>query len=205
MMLTMLLTIIGVLAVMTFLDGGNFREEFGESLPSFLIMVAFLTVFMNALNGINTYFPVTVSLGSTRKQSYIAMQIIQHLIMAELTILVYLCCHFFTAVKYGGFFVTYPLTFAGLLLLMVGAGNLVSAMCIRFGRTIGMIVYIAVIILVAGSIGIGIAGRFDFNVSGSRLEQLLSAPWILLLGIAVDLFTMLALYFQIRKKNLQFG
>lgn len=205
MMLTMVLMVIGILAVMTFLDGGNFMEEFGKSLPPFLIMVAFLTVFMNALNGMSNYFPVTVSLGSSRKQSFIAMQIIQHMIMAELTILIYLCCHFLTSEMYRGFFVTYPMTFVGLLFLMVGAGNLISTVCLRFGRTIGLIVYIVVIILVvAGSVGTGLAKGFDFEVSGSSLEQLLTAPWILFLGIAVDLFMMLVLYLQIRKDNLQF-
>lgn len=204
MMLTMVLTVIGILAVMTFLNGGDFMEEFGKSLPSFLMMIAFLTVFMNALNGMSNYFPMTVSLGSTRKQSYIAMQIIQHMIMAELIILIYLCSHFLTAEMYRGFFVSYPMTFVGLNFLMVGVGELISAVCIRFGRTKGLIVYVVIILVAAGGVGIGFANGFDFNVSGSSLKQLLSAPWILLLGIAVDLVMMLVLYLQIRKDNLQF-
>lgn len=204
MMLTMVLTMFAILTVLTFMDGGDFKKEFGESLPPFLVMGAFLTVFMNALNGMNVFFPVTVSLGSTRRKSYIAMQIIEHMIMAELIILIYLCCYFFKEEINRGFFTTYSMTFVGLFFLMVGAGDLISAVCFRFGRTIGMIVYTAVIVLVvAGGVGTGLANGFDFTGSGS-LEQFLAAPWILLLGIAVDLFMMPVLYFQIRKNDLQF-
>lgn len=206
MMLYMVLTVIGMLAFMTVMDGGDFVEEFGKDLPTFLIMITFLTVFMNALNGMSTYFPVTVSLGSTRKQSYMAMQITQHGIMAELVILIYLCYNFITPEMYRGFLAPYPVTFVGLILLVLGLGDLISASCLRFGRTIGVIVYmVTIIIVVGGVVGIGMSGVLDLMVVGSSLQAILASPWIFLLGLLVDLIMMSVLYLQVRKSNLQFA
>ena len=206
MTLYMVFMILAILTFMTFMDGGNLMEELGRTLPNYLIMVSFMSIFMNALNSMCTYFPMTVSLGSTRKQSYLAMQIVQHLILGELVVMIYACYHFLTAESDRGFFADYPLLLLGLIFLVQGFGDLVSASCLRFGRSIGVIVYLAaIVILVAAGVGIALSGALDALAIGGSMEQLLTAPWILLLGIFVDAIMIVILYLQVRKSTLQFG
>ena len=48
-------------------------------------------------------------------------------------------------------------------------------------------------------------GDGDALAIGGSMEQLLTAPWILLLGIFVDAIMIVILYLQVRKSTLQFG
>ena len=70
-----------------------------------------------------------------------------------------------------------------------------------------MIVYIAVLMAVIGSVIIGmvsVGGSMDLiDLSGADLK-ILKAPWILLVGAVLDLSIITVFYTIVRKKNLQF-
>ena len=198
--------VIGIVAFITFMSGENFMEEMGKQLPSYLIMVSIILAFVNAFNNQQIYFPLTVSLGSGRKMSFIAMQVMQHLVIAEYVAAFYIFFYFFDA-RIWNLLTGYLMGVAGLYFIWLAMANLIAAATMRFGKSIGMIVYIAVLIAIIGSVIIGmvsVGGSMDLiDLSGADLK-ILKAPWILLVGAVLDLSIITVFYAIVRKKNLQF-
>ena len=83
----MIVWVLFILGLMTYMEGGNFQEEMARMMPNYLSILICMSAFMNALNGVNNFFSFTISLGSTRKASFTAMQIVQHLIMLQYILL----------------------------------------------------------------------------------------------------------------------
>ena len=206
-MLSMVATIAVMLVFFTLMEGGNFMEEYGKQVPFYLIMLAFISSFMNALNGMNTQFPLTLSFGSTRKDSFIAMQVMQHLIMAEYLIAFYAWVYFVILERKAAFGEPYFMSAMGIVLLVLGLCHLTSAVSLRFGRTIGVIVYIVSIIAVI-SVTAGIiihCSNAESFVGIESLGTVLNNPWIFLAGALFDGVMIAVLYAQVRKSNLQFA
>lgn len=198
--------VIGIVVFITFMSGENFMEEMGKQLPSYLIMVSIIFVFANAFNNLQIYFPITVSLGSGRRQSFIAMQVMQHLVVAEYVAAVYI--FFYLAdTRIWNLLTGYFMGVAGIYFIWLAMGNLISAVTLRFGKAIGVIFYIAVLMTVIGIVTFGAASagaRMDLiNLSGMDIK-IFKAPWILLAGAVLDLCIITVFYAIVRKKNLQF-
>lgn len=205
-MLMMVATIAVMIAFFTFMEGGDFMEAYGNQVPFYLIMLAFISSFMNAMNGVNIQFPLTVSLGSTRKDSFIAMQIMQHLIMAEFLIALYAWVYFVILKKEVAFGEPYFMSAVGIVLLVLGLCHLTSAAMMRFGRTIGVIVYlISIIALIALVVGTVLSNSFESLTLDGIIGFLFDGPWILLAGAVFDGVMIFVLYAQIKKSNLQFA
>lgn len=207
MVLMMVLWIIGIVSFMTLAEGGDFWTELGNQLPSYLIMLTFLTVFMTSMNGIQIYFPLTVSFGSGRKQSFVAMQVIQHVIAAELVAAVSVCSYFFNP-QFWWLISSYFMSVLGVLLVFMGMGNLISITYMRFGRTMGVLLYIAILILIIaiGVFGFSMTGKsigIDFLTQGG-INSFLQGPFILLFGILFDAVLIAIFYLGVRKQNLKF-
>lgn len=198
--------VMGIVVFITFMSGENFAEELGKQLPSYLLMVSIILTFVNAFNNIQIYFPITVSLGSGRKQSFIAMQVMQHLVVAEYLAAIYIL-FYFADTRIWNLFTGYFMGVAGTYFILLAMGNLITAATMRFGKAIGMIFYMAVLIAVIGVVTFGAVsagGRMDMiNLSGVDIK-ILRDPWILLAGIILDLCMILLFYAIVRKKNLQF-
>lgn len=201
--LAMVATIAVMLAFFTFMEGGNFLEGYGNSVPFYLIMLAFISSFSNAMNGMNIQFPLTVSFGSTRKDSFIAMQFMQHLIMMEYLIAFYAWVYFVMLKKEVPFGEPFFMSAVGIVLIVLGLCHLTSAAMVRFGRTIGVIVYlISIIALVVGTV---LSNSFEAPTLEGIIGFLFEGPWILIGGIAFDVIMMAVLYSQVKKNNLQFA
>lgn len=203
--LQMIAMILLIVAFSVLMDGGNFVEAFLLQLPNYLFMLAFMTVFMNSMNGLSVYFPVTVSLGSSRKQSFIAMQLVQHIQLAEYAVALYLV-FFFTQPEALALAAPYKLMILGIFFALLGMGSLVGAAMTKFGRTLGTVFYIGVVIVVV-VLGVlcGTAGRNAFLLLNGGTNGLLTGPWILAAGILFDGLMILLLYRLLRKKDLQFA
>ena len=207
MVLMMVLWIIGIVSFMTLMEGGDFWTELGNQLPTYLIMLTFLTVFVISMNGMQIYFPLTVSFGSGRRQSFVAMQVMQHVIVAELVAAVSVCSYFFNP-QIWWLIGSYLMSVLGVMFVFIGMGNLIAVAYMRFGRTMGILIYSASLILI---IAIGISGasireknnRIGFLTSG-WINSLLSSPFILLFGILFDAVLITIFYLGVRKQNLQF-
>lgn len=203
--LQMVAMILLIVAFSVLMDGGNFVEAFLLQLPNYLFMLAFMTVFMNSMNGLCVYFPVTVSLGSSRKQSFIAMQIVQHIQLAEYAVALYLV-FFFTQPEALAVVAPYKLMILGVPFVLLGLGSLIGAAMTKFGRTLGLVFYIAAVIVavVSGALCV-MASRLQFPFLNGGTNGLLTGPWILLAGILFDGLMILLLYHLLRKKDLQFA
>lgn len=208
MVLFMTLWIIGLVAFMTLMEGGSFWEVFGGQMPSYLIMLAFLSLFVSSMNGVQIYYPLTVSFGSTRKQSFVAMQLILHLIVAEYIAMICLFSYFFNA-QVWQLVSRYFVSVAGAFFIILAMGNLISTTYMRYGRALGMLLYVILLILIISVciIGFSVAGKdagMDWMVQG-RLDALLLSPAILALGLVLDAVIIAIFYGMIRKQNLKFA
>ncbi len=203
--LIMLASMLAVGVMFTVMEGGNNMEELSKTISSYLLMLPFLTVFMNALSGATGYFPVSVSFGAVRRQSCIAMLIAQHLMVLELIVLLCICNSVFPDTTQAQFLKRYAIGFVGILLLLMGMGTMVSAICIRCGRILGVVVYIGVVIvmvMLAGVFIVVINATGGLELKGG-LQNILNGPPLLILGMVVDLGMALIHYWAVRKIDLQ--
>lgn len=203
MMLTLIAGILCYLVVMVFISGG-FDEEMLKMIPQFVCMVICISAFMNVLSGVNTYFPLSVSLGSTRKASYVAMQIIQHLIMLEYLILG-AAVYFLTQKEAFLVLTEYVLTIIGAVFLLLALANLAGMVSARFGRTAGVITYLCIFVAVVAVILVGgISGKLDDLMFLDTLGDFARKPYLLMIGILLDSMVIGSYYTVIKKQDLQF-
>lgn len=183
----------------------NIWTELLDTLPSYLMLVIPIICLTHTLTYTNTYFPLTVSLGSDRKASFMGMQIVLHLIILELLL--------------AGLLITLPTWFewdiatwswfAGMALTMscflIGVGMLGSTISLRFGK----MAYIIVLIFIAAPVMLGTISMMDdgisFTVTFAETAPILTKPWFLLLGIGFDGVMIAVLYRCICKADLQFA
>lgn len=204
MMLTLIAGILCYLVVIAFISGGFDEKKVMEMMPQFLCMLICISAFMNVLNGVNTYFPLAVSLGSTRKASYVAMQIIQHLIMFEYLILGAVV-YFLTQQEAFPVLTEYALTIIGAVFLLLALANLAGLVSARFGRTAGVITYLCIFVAILAVILVGvISGKLDDLMFLDTLGDFASKPYLLILGILLDGVVIGSYYTVMKKQDLQF-
>ena len=203
----MVLIVLGVVLVMwgilTFLQGTSFAEEAIRELGTYLIMGGFIISFTDAINGANTFFPFTISMGSTRKASFIAMQTMQHLMMFEYVILAGGICYF-TMRDVFGIFVQYLFTIFGAILLWQAFLNFTALLCARFGNGVGVMAYILFIVVCVGLASYGfLSGTFENGEFETVLKDFIRKPYLLGIGAVLDV-TATKIYFEfIKKKDLR--
>lgn len=204
MMLTLIAGILCYLVVMAFISGGFDVKEVMEMMPQFLCMVICTSAFMNVLNGVNVYFPLAVSLGSTRKASYAAMQIMQHLIMLEYLLLG--AAVYFVTQREAFFVLTeYALTIIGAVFILLALANLAGMVSAKFGRIAGVITYFCIFVAILAVIIVGvISSKLDDMMFLDTLGDFASKPYLLILGILLDGVVIGNYYTVMKKQDLQF-
>jgi len=89
---------------------------------------------------------------------------------------------------------------------MISFGNLVGVTIMVFGKTKGIVVYVVLILAtIFGAICFVLTDVFEGTIVAGTLKNVLSGPWILLLGIAIDVVIGWFSYNVIRKSDLQIG
>lgn len=203
--LGMILVALIVVAFMTVIEGGDFFHTFFEQVPYFLMMMMGIGSFVNVINGINIYLPLTVSLGSTRKDSFIGMQLTQHLIMVQNLILFCLLISIGSKDLFRLISLFMP-TVIGICLFLIAMGNVIGAFYMRFGRIVGMILYVVIMIVMVGFfVVMGVSYELGELNIGMSLGDFLFGPYILLAGILLDALVITWFYLTLRKQNLQFS
>lgn len=179
------------------------------AVPSYLMMAIPIICLTHTSTCTNTYFPLTISLGSDRKASFIGMQIAQHLIILELLLaglLMTLPTWFEWDMATWSWFVEMALTMSCFLM---GVGMLGSTISLSFGKTVGTVAYIIVLILVVVAVMSVTISMIDdgisFTVTFAETAPILTKPWFLLLGIGFDGVMIGVLYHCICKTDLQFA
>ena len=194
-----------IAAFMTLMDGEDYLKGFLNQMSVYLIMIAIMTVFMNAINGLNIYLPVTVSLGSTRRKSFIALQLMEHVQMAEYVLAICILW-FLNRPQILTALAQYKLALLSAPFWILGIGGIVGIAITRLGRTWGLVLYISFIVLasVTGIIYSPAESSFFLQQSDNILN-FLRGPWMLPMGILIDASMRYGHYRLICKKDLQFA
>lgn len=192
--------------VMVLMEGGDYKETASKIIPTYLIIFVVIINFASAMNSVMILMPLTVSLGSTRKGSYWGMLISEHLLNVGLLLIVYICYYFLFNDIFNSLWMPFALSVIGFFLIMVSMGNFVGVISLKYGRTKGAIFYIIfMLILIFGMMGFFMSGVFNWITEGGALYTFLRGPWILLLGLVVDVVIGWLSYNAIRKSDLQIG
>lgn len=182
----------------SFINNKNILDTFLNYMPGYLVMINTIIVFVNALNNITIYLPLSVTLGSTRKMSFTAMQIVQHLIQLQafiLTMIISYCSNRQSFEKISLY------TIIGAFLLLIGMGNIISIVNLTKGRTLAIATYMIFIFLTVGGYSFVTALFYSDNVV-LHLPGILYGPIPLICGILFDFVTIFISYRIFKKCNL---
>ena len=192
--------------VMVFMQGGDYKEAASEIVPLYLMVFVVILNFTSAMSLVTVTMPLTVSLGSTRKNSFWGLIASEHLLNVGLFLLVYICYYFLFNDLFNSLWVPFALSVIGFFMIMVSMGNLVGVISLKYGKTKGAILYVILMLVVMFSIICFImSGVFDWITQNATFAGLFKGPWILLLGIAIDVVIGWFSYNVIRKSDLQIG
>lgn len=164
-----------------------------------------MVLFVNTFNSVNLYFPLTISMGSTRKASYMAMQMIQHLIMLQYLILVIIVFALWERELFEGMLGMWQ-TVIGVVLLLLTVSNVTGICVVKFGKIIGTAVYIVGLFAVVLSVICLVACEGDVTgILGKGLAEFIKGSGFLVTGILADGAAVGVYYRLLKKKDLQFG
>ena len=150
------LMIIGICAFMSFVDGGNFMEVFAKNVVMYLIMASGMSIIAFGFTNITTIFPVTVSFSSRRSSSLIAMNVAQH-VFCLLSFAFAFACAVYVYPDIRPYVGACIPAIIGATCLLFFMGNIVAFLSDRFGRTLGMVLYIVFVLAVSVGCVFGIA------------------------------------------------
>ena len=189
---------------MVLMEGGDYNETASKIVPMYLIIFVVIINFTSAMNSVLGLLPMTVSLGGTRKSSFWGLIVSEHLLNVGLLILVYICYYFLFNDSFNSFWMPFILSAIGLFIVMVSMGNLVGVISLKYGRTKGVILYVILMLVVMFTmISFVMSGQFSWIMEDSLVAKFFRGPWILLLGIAIDVVIGWFSYNVIRKSDLQ--
>lgn len=155
----LVLAVVGVtalLGVMQYLGDG--LEEALDYLSDFMPMVCTITMCMLGFVGVGTYFPFSMTMGSTRKASFVGMQVMAHAMAAQIVLLTALINvvqgHLFSTERPSYTLVMY----LSWVFLSTGICNVISAISIKCGRVWATIAYL--LFAVVGGVGLSVVLDF---------------------------------------------
>ena len=192
--------------VMVFMEGGDYKEAASQIVPLYLMVFVVILNFTSAMSLVTVTMPLTVSLGSTRKGGFWGLIISELLLNVGLLLLVYICYYFLFNDLFNSLWAPFALSVVGFFLIMVSMGNLVGVISLKYGKTKGAILYvIGILVVMFGIICFIMSGVFDWITDNAIFAGIFKGPWILLLGIAIDVVIGWFSYNVIRKSDLQIG
>lgn len=200
----MFLGIFFYIFMMTFVGGGSSIEELKSSFLGYIWLFIAISAFVNGFSGSLNYFPQTISLGSTRRSSFIGMQVMQHVIMLQY-ILIGAVAYYFLDKDMLVQLSKIGLSVIGGVLVLIALANLVCICSVKFGRGVGMAVYIVSILL--GVVLVFVAIVFADGERETVLDVIsgfLSKHYLLLIGVLADVVTNGVYYRLSLKQDLQF-
>ena len=155
------LAMVGTVAVMSILMGAGDRMDFIEMLNLYLPMMGGIFAIAIMLSASTYYIPQSLSLGATRKETYIAMEITTHLLMVQTLLLAII---FNMILPQAIWSADYIVISAVCYLTFAGIGNAMCAGGLKLGNRAAMVIYMIMVVLVAGIAGaMGAMTGFEEN------------------------------------------
>lgn len=187
--LSMLGTVLMIFVIYAFMDaeGTNWQRWMTNYIP----MLGFIFPVAGGMNMSNMQIPLALSSGSTRKEATWGVIIVTHVIMLQFWIFAVICKYMLheTDVTDG-----YLRVCGVLFLVSCGIGNGLGAVILRFGSKVGMIIYIVMIFLIAGGVGV-ISVLSGLNA----VLPLINSVGIFAAGAVFDVIMAIAFYCGIRR------
>lgn len=190
----LVLVVLGItllLGVLEYLGDG--MEEALDYLSGYMPMMCIICMSMLGFVGVGTYFPFSMSMGSTRKASFVGMQVMAHAMAIQIVLITALVNivqeQLFDAGRPSFTLVTYLFW----VFFSTGICNVISAISIKCGRVWATIVYI--LFACVGGIGLTVVLNLADMEHISATVNL-----ILVLGaIVFDILMGFVCYLSIRK------
>lgn len=202
----MLLMVAVISFFMIILEGDNYKEAASKIVPAYLVMFVIILNFVNGINTVSISIPMTVSLGSTRRNSFWGLMVSEHALNAVLFFVIYICFYFLSGEIFTNILVPCGLTVAGCFLIMIAMGNLIGIVTFKYGRVKGMITYLISMLLFIGAVVVfALSGPFEWLNYADGIVTFIKGPYVLILGIAADVFVGCFSYKAIQKSDLQIG
>ena len=197
------LMILGIVAVTSLLDGDNFMDRFSSNIAIYLTMASAMSVIVFGFTNITIMFPLTVSMSSRRSSSLIGMSVAQQIICLLSFVVSFLCALYKWPVLKEMLGVVIPAGL-GVVGVVFFLGNIVAVLSERFGRTLGMILYIVFVMLVTFGcvMGMNLLGTDTFKVAAANAGAV--AIIICAAGILLDVLGIWLLSEGINKKDIKY-
>lgn len=198
----MLLVVLGTLlliCVMTGFDNlSNLHIMYLEMISDMGVLYILLMMCMLAFSGAVSYLPFTLSMGSTRKNSFLGMQIVMHFMEVQLVAIVMIAKAILGKLNEFGKVSYMVILLVTVLFFAVAIGNFISAAVLRFSRTVGFIVYFGILALVV--IGLAFFVGYGAGLESIRpfLSNFLRGP-VVLIALALDALS-IAVYYRVVRK-----
>ncbi len=198
----MLLVVLGTLLLICVVTGfdnlSNLHMLYLEMISDMGVLYILLMMCMLAFSGAVTFLPFTLSMGSTRKNSFLGMQIVMHFMEVQLAGIVMIAKAIIGKLDEFGKVSYMVILLVTVMFLAIAIGNFISAAVLRFNRTVGVVVYFGILALII--IGIAFLVGFGAGLESIRpfLSNLLRGP-VVLIALALDALSMAVYYRVVRK------
>ena len=195
------LMMVGIVAVTSFFDGDFQLETFCTNLAIYFGMSCILINFVYAFTNVTTIFPITISNGTRRGVSLLAMILVQHIMLAIGLVFSAGALLFTDSNLMGLLIELWPMSLAGFFIMM-GLSSLIALLCGKFGRVLGIIIYILAVVACVVLFTLGfIVDYFD----AFKLLTMPAMISILAGSVVFDVIIGLLLYASTRKSEIKFA
>ena len=169
----MIFIMIGMYALIFYLQGG-IGESNAKSLmvPFYLGQICLIMLFVMQIMNNSRYIPISISFGSLRKETFIGIQWINFILIAQSVIL------------FGGYLILSKsisdemvsliiLLFSLMLIFLGGLGQLTGAMSIKFGKLGGFLIAGLIFILIISAIAaLAFVGEMSVDIITQDILQI---------------------------------
>lgn len=156
------LAMTGTVAVVSILMGAGDEVSFVEMLNIYLPMMGGIFAMAIMMTASTHFIPQSLSMGATRKETYIAMEAVTHLIMVQTLLLAVILNMLLPEAIWPA---DYIVISAACYLFFAGVGNAMCAGGLKLGNRAAMIIYIIMVLFVAGIAGvIGAVSGFEETI-----------------------------------------
>lgn len=188
----LLVPVLGVMAMLGLFEYmGDGLEAAFEYLLNFMPMMCTILMAMLGFVGVGTYFPFSMSMGSTRKASFVGMQVMAHVMAVQIVLLTaglnFAYAHLCGA---GNTLYTFA-TYSFWVFLSSGICSVISAVSIKFGRVWATIAYI--LFAVIGGVALTVALRIVADGDVSMTVQLIGLAGSFVFDVLMGFICFLAI------------
>lgn len=178
----------------------GFSNETVRNIMVFMSFFLCLMILSNGYSGVLSYFPQSVSMGTTRKDSFIAMQIMQHVIAIQFLVMGGIAYYMVDRAEFAKL-MEMGISIVGGVFILIALSNLVCSTFGKFSRNVGTALY--VLAVVAGVV-VGVLLLLSDRTGDGTVGDFFAKPYLFLGGILADILA-IGIYYQIiKKQDLQF-